>query len=229
MAWTTIPTVANGSPITAAWANAVRANMALDPINSFVSGDEWDLPVATGANALGLLRPGTNGQCLQGGASLTWAALPASAIPAKYKGPVGIIAIWSGSVGTIPAGWQLCNGTNGTPNLQDRFIVAAGNSYAVGASGGSATHTVPAHTHTFTFPTLGEHAHHTDGNLGTGASMAQPTAGSVMAPAGNHRHFVDYYTSDGSHSHAYSSQTLSAAPVSNMPVYYALCFIQKMS
>jgi len=50
--------------------------------------------------------------------------------------PSGGIIVWSGAVNAIPAGYLLCNGTSGTPNLQDSFIVGAGNSYASGAVGG---------------------------------------------------------------------------------------------
>ena len=57
----------------------------------------------------------------------------------------GIICLWSGSIASIPAGWALCNGANGTPDLRDKFIVGAGSTYAVGASGGAVNH-----THTFT-------------------------------------------------------------------------------
>jgi hypothetical protein len=52
----------------------------------------------------------------------------------------GIIALWSGSVINIPTGWQLCNGTNGTPDLRDRFVVGSGSSYAVNNVGGSVNH-----------------------------------------------------------------------------------------
>ena len=52
----------------------------------------------------------------------------------------GIIAIWSGAVVDIPFGWHLCDGSSGTPDLRDKFVVGAGNSYAVGATGGSASH-----------------------------------------------------------------------------------------
>ena len=62
----------------------------------------------------------------------------------------GMILIWSGSIGSIPAGWVLCDGTNATPDLRDRFIVGAGNTYAVGATGGSANAVVVSHTHTAT-------------------------------------------------------------------------------
>ena len=50
--------------------------------------------------------------------------------------PKGGIIIWSGSVNDIPAGWVLCDGSNGTPDLRDRFVLGAGNNYTVGATGG---------------------------------------------------------------------------------------------
>jgi len=49
----------------------------------------------------------------------------------------GGIILWSGAIGAIPAGYVLCNGANGTPDLRNRFIVGAGSTYAVGANGGS--------------------------------------------------------------------------------------------
>lgn len=69
--------------------------------------------------------------------------------------PAGVIVMWSGSIGNIPSGWALCDGSNGTPDLRDRFIVGAGRSYAVGATGGAAQVTltvsqIPAHAHTYT-------------------------------------------------------------------------------
>jgi hypothetical protein len=64
--------------------------------------------------------------------------------------PTGCILMWSGSIGTIPAGWQLCDGTGGTPNLQDKFIVGAGSTYAVAATGGFANSIVVSHSHTIT-------------------------------------------------------------------------------
>ena len=51
----------------------------------------------------------------------------------------GMIILWSGSVANIPSGFVLCNGSNSTPDLRDRFVVGAGNSYAVGATGGATT------------------------------------------------------------------------------------------
>ena len=62
----------------------------------------------------------------------------------------GMIMMWSGSIASIPTGWALCNGSNGTPDLRDKFIVGA-NQDASGVaktnvtgsltqSGGAATH-----------------------------------------------------------------------------------------
>ena len=53
--------------------------------------------------------------------------------------PTGFIGMWSGSASTIPTGWALCDGTNGTPNLTDRFVLGAGKAYQPGATGGAAT------------------------------------------------------------------------------------------
>lgn len=55
--------------------------------------------------------------------------------------PRGIITMWSGATNAVPSGWALCDGNNGTPNLKDRFIVGAGQSYGVGNTGGSITRT----------------------------------------------------------------------------------------
>lgn len=64
----------------------------------------------------------------------------------------GTIVIWSGSIASIPAGWLLCDGNNGTPDLRDKFLVGAGGSFAVNDSGGASTHnhifSGSGHTHT---------------------------------------------------------------------------------
>jgi hypothetical protein len=73
--------------------------------------------------------------------------------------PSGGIIIWSGAIVDIPIGFILCDGNGGSPDLRNRFIVGAGDTYAVGASGGSATH-----THTFTSD---GHAH----SLGSGPDI----------------------------------------------------------
>lgn len=65
---------------------------------------------------------------------------------------LGIIAPWSGAIVNIPAGWSLCNGANGTPDMRDKFILAAGGSAAVDDTGGTLTHdhaiAIQNHDHT---------------------------------------------------------------------------------
>ena len=55
--------------------------------------------------------------------------------------PNGAIIMWSGTVATIPDGFSLCDGSNGTPDLRNRFVIGAGGTYAVGATGGSSATT----------------------------------------------------------------------------------------
>jgi len=66
--------------------------------------------------------------------------------------PIGLIVMWEGSPNALPAGWVLCNGSNGTPNLSGRFIVGYGGGYSIGATGGQLNVTLtqaqmPSHKH----------------------------------------------------------------------------------
>lgn len=65
---------------------------------------------------------------------------------------LGMIVSWSGSIIAIPSGWTLCDGTNGTPDLRDRFVQGAGGSFVLGQNAGSTTHahvfTSSPHLHT---------------------------------------------------------------------------------
>lgn len=54
--------------------------------------------------------------------------------------PVGNISMWHGLTENIPNGWVLCDGTNGTPDLRDRFIVGSGTTYTTGNTGGATSH-----------------------------------------------------------------------------------------
>lgn len=100
----------------------------------------------------------------------------------------GMILLWSGSVGSIPAGFHLCDGTAGTPDLQDRFVVGAGSSYNPDDTGGAASH-----LHTFT----GDgHAHQivTDDALDVGTEYSLNTdEGYAAGSTDSEDHRPPYY------------------------------------
>lgn len=106
--------------------------------------------------------------------------------------PVGLITLWSGSIASIPSGWALCNGSGGTPDLRDRFIVGAGSTYAVGATGGAtsvtlSTANMPAHTHTGT--TGSTSISHTHGiSITTGGQSADHSHNGTTSTIGDHQH-----------------------------------------
>lgn len=146
---------------------------------------------------------------------------------------VGMIVMWSGSVGSIPAGWALCDGTNGTPDLRGKFVIGAGGGFAVAANGGSfsattssngshshgglvggttlTTDQIPAHTHS-----AGFQAGYTADGL-VGASAYSGVLGADTGSTGGsqpHNHTIG---TDGAHTHTSDF----------IPPYYALCFIMK--
>jgi microcystin-dependent protein len=88
--------------------------------------------------------------------------------------PIGGIIMWSGAVSSIPSGWALCNGANGTPNLRNRFIVGAGGDYNPGDAGGSnsvtlTTAQIPEHSHSSSTGSAGGHS----GSTATAGAHAQ--------------------------------------------------------
>ncbi len=68
----------------------------------------------------------------------------------------GVINAWSGSVVSIPSGWALCDGTNGTPDLTDKFIVGAGDTYAPGNNAGAHVHDFTSDGHEHVLPSASD-------------------------------------------------------------------------
>jgi hypothetical protein len=158
--------------------------------------------------------------------------------------PSGGIIMWSGSVNSIPDGWALCNGSNGTPDLRDRFVVGAGSGYAVGNRGGYASVNI-SHNHSITSSapstnSTGSHAHSMDfiigqeycyGDCEDGADDGSKHVGSdshghrivgSTHHGGDHSHKVNY------HSHGGLTGTTGSTSLNNRPPYYALAFIMKL-
>lgn len=111
--------------------------------------------------------------------------------------PTGIICMWYGSTTNVPAGWHLCDGTTGTPDLRDRFVVAAGLTFAPYAIGGEAIFvgdSVNAGTHSHGTATgfAGGHSH-TGSASAAGAHNHGGADGSynlTLADIPSHDHFL---------------------------------------
>jgi len=161
---------------------------------------------------------GTSGQFLTSagsGATPTWGSTFVA----------GMIMLWSGSTASIPAGWLLCNGTSSTPDLRDRFVVGAGSTYAVDATGGSANAVVVSHTHTASTASGGSHTHNI--NVYNGNDL-NPPLNYIPATDDQTGTGTIPTASGGAHSH---TVTVDSAGVSatnaNLPPYYALAYIMK--
>ena len=138
--------------------------------------------------------------------------------------PKGLISMWSGSIATIPNDWALCDGTNGTPDLRDRFVVGAGSSYSVGNTGGSKDAVVVSHTHTASTDSQGSHGHTSYGYRIVGGG------GSTGYNAGLNADFNQARTTstEGAHGHNIAVSTNGESGTNkNLPPYYALCYIMK--
>jgi hypothetical protein len=135
---------------------------------------------------------------------------PVTATPKQLNNPVpqGAIIMWSGATSAIPLGYGLCDGTKGTPDLRNRFVIGAGDQYAVSAQGGSATSGFGgAHTHTENQATANLQVSALAVAAGAGASVVS----SVVAQG--HTHTINQV---GDHTH------------SCLPPYLALAFIMKL-
>lgn len=167
-----------------------------------------------------------------------------TSVPYAFNGiPQGGIIMWSGS--TVPAGWALCDGSNGTPNLRDKFIVGSGGGYSVGAMGGEASHLLtaaesglPVHNHPASSGgQSADHSHienpsiwaNVQGNRlwsGSGGNLWQNDVSiggraniSTNGASNNHTHGITVSN---------SSSTNASSAHNNLPPYYALAFIMKL-
>jgi len=136
----------------------------------------------------------------------------------------GMIMMWSGSIASIPSGWVLCNGSSGTPDLRDRFVVGAGNSYAVGATGGSADAIVVSHTHSGTTGAMNSNATHSHTYLGVSNPSGSGAGDRMSVPV---TRTTDAVNIDHTHNFTTSSAG-SSGTNANLPPYYALAYIMKL-
>ncbi len=137
---------------------------------------------------------------------------------------LGLVGLWLGSAGSLPDNWVLCDGSNGTPDLRDKFV-KIGSSLANNSETGGAnthTHTAVSHTHSAT----GTHSHT--------CSLAAD-AGSVGAYYNNRGASYEGY-SPRTHAHTsennslttevFANSNISADTVSNQPAYTTVAYIR---
>jgi hypothetical protein len=139
----------------------------------------------------------------------------------------GMIMMWSGTIATIPSGWLLCNGSSGTPDLRNRFIVGAfsdttGVAYTTitgsnTQTGGSKDAIVVSHTHTATVTDPG-HSHNVQAGT-TSSKTLQDTLNGGTNP---------YATTTATTGITVANSTEGSSGTNqNLPPYYALAFIMK--
>lgn len=153
--------------------------------------------------------------------------------------PSGGIIMWSGLISAIPTGWYLCNGSNSTPDLRDRFIIGASadsggvaktnvtGSYT--QTGGTKDAIVVSHTHTATSTSTVTDPGHTHSSQGNGAPNGGG-AGSVYASTTGNQ--PGYATTTATTGITVATSTTNASTGSsgtdqNLPPYFALAFIMK--
>ena len=168
--------------------------------------------IGNGTSNVAFVAPGTSGNVLTSNGT-TWVSGAAFV--------TGMIVLWSGSIATIPAGFALCNGSNGTPDLRDRFVVGAGSTYAVNATGGSANATLPTHTHTATVTDPGHLHTYTRGGTDTVSGGGITIQTNSALPSQN--------TSTAFTGISVANSTEgSSATNANLPPYFALAYIMKL-
>jgi microcystin-dependent protein len=188
---------------------------------------------SNGNVGIGIKEPGSYKLNVEGGDTRLGRNLTVAGILSAQKivgdGAVvaGMIMMWSGAADKIPAGWVLCDGQNNTPNLIDRFVVGAGRTYSVGATGGADQVTLtaaqmPTHNHDVTDP---GHNHsfslmrHHRSFQGEDADDKP-----LKFNGGTWESFSTYPQTTG----ISINNTGSGEAHENRPPYYALCFIMKV-
>jgi hypothetical protein len=230
--------VVTGTTITSNWGNTTMSDIATALTGSVAADGQTPITgnIQMGSNKITGMANGT---------ALTDAATVGQAVP------TGAILMWSGSIATIPTGWLICDGTNGTPDLRSRFVVGAGSTYAVNATGGSADAILVSHNHggstglqsadhSHTGTTGGMNANNPHNHAQGGRTFDDPSQPLQVQAGGsasignqftasvdiNHGHS---FTTDGvsaNHSHSITTEG-SSATNANLPPYLALAYIMK--
>lgn len=152
-------------------------------------------------------------------AIVTGQTIVASDVALGANMPSGAIIMWSGTIANIPAGWIICDGNNGTPNLLGKFVEGVATAATnPGTTGGALSKTTTTPSHALTTTEMPAHTHGItvyggvlSADIVAGSSLTGSTASIATASAG----------SDGGHTHPNSS----VADI--RPPYYDIAFLMK--
>ena len=134
----------------------------------------------------------------------------------------GEIKMWSGTVSDIPEGWHICDGTEGTPDLTDRFIIAGTSTGPTNVrplnelKNGILIKTSNLPTDTFTTNSSGNHSHSYIGGSGSGGEKSGGSNSSNTTGE------------SGEHTHTFRLNTGNQERLKTIPNYYTLIFIMKL-
>jgi hypothetical protein len=151
--------------------------------------------------------------------------------------PSGGIIMWSGTIATIPSGWLLCNGSSGTPDLRNRFVIGAfqdttGVAYTTvtGAdtqTGGTKDAIVVTHTHTAT-STVTDPGHlHATASGGSVLSSSGSEAYNQGGSGGGPKNTTLATATTGITVATTNASTGSSGTNANLVPYFALAYIMK--
>lgn len=131
-----------------------------------------------------------------------------------------IIALWLGTVASVPSGWLICDGTKGTPDMRDKFLKLTNAMSESGNTGGANTHTHGSQTHSHT----GSSHTHTFTASGHHSSPARGSAGGCSVQiTDTTTHSV---TNVGSGTTAWADASTTGDSSDNQPSYLTAAYIQ---
>jgi hypothetical protein len=138
--------------------------------------------------------------------------------------PIGTIYLWYGTSSNIPSGYEICNGSNGTPDLRNKFVYGASTSGDLKTTGGASTH-----THAGSVASGGIHNHTVTGTTSTastGVNVSSFTSENIyVCSKSSHSHSFSLSSgNEGAHTHLVNA----SSSVSNVPIYKKLYYIMRI-